>query len=1034
MFRPITLLTLSACILFTSLLCTSHVAAQAPPRIMVNPQGHTARIHNLLFTQDGARIISISEDKTIRVWNAATTEMMAQYETEIGDGWEGMLYASALSPNGKLLAVAGYPVHTATENYIILIDLEKGEQIATAIGHTNVINALTFNAQGTRLVSGSDDGTLIIWRVGEGPDLPQVTTMHIGVPVTTFAYNTHTDHLAVAASERNIQLYKLADVEEGARQSPIRTYTRHKGIVNKLTYAPNGAYLVSSSLENELIVWQPDGKILKEFKLDKDDHPVNALAFSYDAKILVALDVTGRAISWTMPAGSKLADFKAHDNTVFSAAFSPSLSGNYLVASAGGVHNEILLWNPINGLPVKNIKGKGRAIQDLAFTNNMELLISRDFEKPEFKMGFNFEAMMVNRHPATFMPSSAGQKGVTQTGANSLQLPKNKSVRTNEAEDGRILDYQMLPDGSVVVASDFSLKQYDANGYLSKEFVGHTGAVRALAVSRDGRYLASGGEDQAIILWKLDETGFAPTIRQVFEGEDWGAYFAALPVDSLTREPTRQAWMNVIQFLKGHGDKIYKDLEAAYKQLGETMIPFATLFLTDDLEWVCWTPKGYFTCSSDGSGYFGWHINQGIQHLARFYAAEQFFEILYRPQEMSKSIAEGKRVEDLLRQAGERIFDLGRLHKPSVGFFDVANATRNNLLRYEGGKLYTEAHTVPLTVEIFDGGGGVKEVNIYQNDKLIITDREVKTSGKGEKMVKTYAVEMANEVNEFKVKVINYQKIESRADVLHIAYTGDAIATASLHILSVGINTYKNPAYNLNYARPDATAFTQKLKEKGQRIFKEVTHVAVYDEDATKPNILKAFQTVIARAKPEDVFLFYYAGHGTLDEEHQNQYYLVPTDITKLYGDPAQLKSRGISAEELRDLLMEVKSQKQIILMDACHSGGALKTMTVRAAAADEKAIVQLARSSGVVMIASSGSKQFATEFAQLQHGVFTYALLEALDGKADHGDDKLTVNELKIYMEERVPELTQQFGGQAQYPTGYITGNDFPMAVQPKK
>ena len=84
-------------------------------------------------------------------------------------------------------------------------------------------------------------------------------------------------------------------------------------------------------------------------------------------------------------------------------------------------------------------------------------------------------------------------------------------------------------------------------------------------------------------------------------------------------------------------------------------------------------------------------------------------------------------------------------------------------------------------------------------------------------------------------------------------------------------------------------------------------------------------------------------------------------------------------------------------------------------------------------MIASSGTKQLATEFEALKHGVFTYALLEALDGKADNGDRKITVNELKLYMEERVPELTKQYGGQAQYPTGYITGNDFPISILEK-
>ena len=42
----------------------------------------------------------------------------------------------------------------------------------------------------------------------------------------------------------------------------------------------------------------------------------------------------------------------------------------------------------------------------------------------------------------------------------------------------------------------------------------------------------------------------------------------------------------------------------------------------------------------------------------------------------------------------------------------------------------------------------------------------------------------------------------------------------------------------------------------------------------------------------------------------------------------------------------------------------------------------------------------------------------------------KITVNELKFYMEDRVPDLTKQYGGKTQYPTGYITGNDFPLVV----
>lgn len=1009
------------------------VGAQAP-RIVVNPLGHSAKIHKVLFTPNGQQIISVSEDKTIRIWNAETGAMVRKFESQIGDGPEGMFYAAALSPDGNLLAVAGYQATVESENYIIIIDLEKGSQISTAIGHNDVINSLSFSGSGKYLASGGADKVVKIWKVEPAPKLSVVVSLPIPTPVSCVAFNKLTQDLAVAHESNDILIFGLASLDKGAKITP-RTFKKHKGAVDKIVYSPDGSYLASSSYENELIVWKPDGTVVKEF--ENLVNPINAIAFSADSKIMAGLDVLGKGTSWGIPTGNKFADFKGHDNTVFSAAFAPSLHGNYVVASAGGINNEIILWNPINGLTVRKIKGKGNAITDLAFGPGMELYIAHERskdKKPLYKTTFNFESLAIGRSAGVVTPGKEAMKGISQTGPNTLDLPKGKKIQTAENEDGRILDYRALADGSVIVASDFSLKMFDRNGFLSKEFVGHYGAVRSIAVTPDGKYIASGGEDQSIILWKLSDTGFAPSLRQAFEGEEWASYFSSLPVDSLTKEPTKKAWLDVIAYLKSSGDKTYKGIDEVYKTLGEQVIPFATLFVTDDNEWICWTPKGYFSCSSAGGQYFGWHVNKGINQLADYYAAEQYFEILYRPSNLANSFKQGKRVEDLLRDAGERIFDLSKLHRPSVGFFDVTVTTRaTDLLRYDKGKFFTQARTVPLTVDVYDGGGGVKEVNIYQNDKLIINDKDVKTTGEGQKRSKTYAVEMVNETNVFRVKVVNFQKIESKSDELVIEYTGEAIATSTLHILAIGINKYKNESYNLNYAQPDAFSFVEKINERSRGIFKGVNRVEIYDEEATKENITTGFKAMIARAKPEDVFMFYYAGHGTLDEDNNEEYYLVPTDITKLYGDPAQLHARGISATDIKNFLTQIKSQKQIILMDACHSGGAVKSFSTRGVATDEKAMVQLARSSGVVMIASSGTKQLATEFEALKHGVFTYALLEALDGKADNGDRKITVNELKFYMEERVPELTKQYGGKAQYPTGYITGNDFPISILEK-
>ncbi|MCU0368834.1 MAG: caspase family protein [Cyclobacteriaceae bacterium] len=1024
-------------LLITLSFCTLAIAlfAQAP-RIMINPMGHSGKVRNLIFTPDGLRLISISEDKTIRIWNVQTGELVKKFESQVGDGYEGMFYSSALSPDGKLLAVAGYQVSTEKENYIIVIDLEQGTQVATAVGHTEVINSLSFSGSGQYLASGSADGTVRVWKMEGFPTLITTVALEIGLPVFSLSFNRTNQDLAVACDSKDILVFPLAGLQRGERKFTAKPWRKHKGTLNKLAYSPDGAYLISSSFENELILWNSEGMAIRD--IDKIKNVVTAVAFSSDGKILAALDETGRGVTYTIPATTRLTEFTGHDNTVFSAAFSSSTTGNYMVASAGGNNNEIILWNPINGLTSKKIKGKGGSIYQVAFGEGYELFVSKEVpsaNKTKYSQSFDFATFVLNRNPARTPSQPALPKDVFQTGINSIGLPKGKTLQTDPNIDGRILDFKYLADGNMVVASDFTLKLFDKNGFLSKEFLGHTGSIRTISVSADGKYLASGGEDQSVILWKLSETGLAPSIRSIFDTPEWAEYFSSLPVDSLTSENSKKAWQDVMAFLKSKGQKAYKEIEAKYKTLGELVIPYTTLFLADDNEWVCWTPRGYFSCSSAGPQYFGWHINRGIDKLADFYEADQYFEILYRPREMNRSVIEGKRVEDVLRESGERIFDLGRLHRPSAGFFEsYASQDLKEQVHYIKGELVTEAQTLPVKVEIFDGGGGIKEVNIFHNDKLIIHDTTVVSKGEGDKITRDYTLEMTNGTNEFKVKVINYYKVESRPDVFKVQYTGEVIATSTLYVFSVGINKYQNSAYDLNYAQADAKGLTEKLVEQNKGIFKAINRTELYDTEATRSNIMKGFKNIIAKAKPDDVFIFYYAGHGTIDEDDNETFYLVPTDVTKIYGDAQQLKAKAISDEELKRNLMLIKAQKQVVLMDACHSGAAVANMKVRAAASEEKAIVTLARSSGVVMLASSGTKQYAAEFEELKHGTFTYAMLEGLEGKADlGGDGQVTVNELKLYMDSRVPELTEKFGGKAQYPNSFISGNDFPIAIPQK-
>ena len=87
----------------------------------------------------------------------------------------------------------------------------------------------------------------------------------------------------------------------------------------------------------------------------------------------------------------------------------------------------------------------------------------------------------------------------------------------------------------------------------------------------------------------------------------------------------------------------------------------------------------------------------------------------------------------------------------------------------------------------------------------------------------------------------------------------------------------------------------------------------------------------------------------------------------------------------------------------------------------------------GIHVLASAGSEQFATEFASLGHGLFTYALLKGLQGEADGApkDGKVTIYELKSYIDDQVPEITRKLKGNPQYPYTFSKGHDFPVVIE---
>ena len=334
----------------------------------------------------------------------------------------------------------------------------------------------------------------------------------------------------------------------------------------------------------------------------------------------------------------------------------------------------------------------------------------------------------------------------------------------------------------------------------------------------------------------------------------------------------------------------------------------------------------------------------------------------------------------------------------------------------------------------------VTEIRLYQNGKLVGTTRNlmVEDENKGDRtMTKTFSVTLNAGANNFKAIALNSQRTESLPAEIIADYKPLVIPVKSpendiqLYLLVVGVNTYKNPKYTLNYALADAVAFTEAITTGSQGLVGKTNTIILKDAEATRETITAAFEKIKATARPQDLLIFYYAGHGVVNDK--SEFFLVPYDVTQLYGNDGALAQKGFSASTLLQMSKDIKAQKQLFILDACQSASALDVVagiSKTRGDAEGKAISQLARSTGTQWLTASGSDQYASEFSQLGHGSFTYCLLEAFKGDGHGVDKKLTVKQLDAYLQTKVPEITQKYKGTSQYPASYGYGNDFPIII----
>jgi len=972
--------------------------AQEKPEIFVQ-LGHSEYVNSVAFSPDGRYALSGSSDDTLKLWEVATGREIRTFE-----GHSDSVRSVAFSPDGryalsgssdytlKLWEVATgneirtfeghsnsvesvafspdgrYALSGSYDKTLKLWEVATGNEIRTFEGHSDKVNSVAFSPDGKYALSGSDDKTLKLWGVATGREIRTFEGHSWGVNPVAFSRD---GRYALSGSIRTLRLWEVATGNE------IRTFGGRSWGVQSVAFSPDSRYALSGSDDKTLRLWEvATGNEIRTF--GGHSWGVNSVAFSRDGRY--ALSGGFNIMLWEVATGREIRTFEGHPFEVESVAF--SRDGRY--ALSGSSDFTLKLWEVATGNEIRTFEGHSGSVRSVAFSPDGRYALSGSWDKTlklwEVATGREIRTFKGHPNEVDSVAFSPDGRYALSGGRHTLKLwevATGREIRTFKGHPNEVNSVAFSPDGRYALSGGFNtLRLWDvATGGRIRTFEGHSGRVNSVAFSPDSRYVLSGGGDKTLKLWEV------ATGREIRTFEGHSFY-----VRSVTFSPDGR------YALSGSADSTMRLWDI---NTGKEIVQMVTF---RDGNWICITPEGYFNASPEGAKYLNVRIGNKV------YAIDQFFEKFYNPAVVAQVLS-GQKItlaDDIKK---------GFKTPPEVA---ITSPRPNEVFDKE---------EIEIVVQAKDTGGGIDEIRLYHNGSVVGEAR------RGIKIVKAtpslikkaYRVILVDGENIFRAVGFSEDRTQSNPYELIVKLTAPK-KSVSLHLFVVGINRYKNSDLNLNFAEPDARAIEEFFARKGKTLFKDVKTTEFYNEDATKENILSKLDAL--QTDPQDVVIIYLAGHGISIKDN---WYFIPHDVIHPEEDP-EVMEKGISSLELADKIRNIQALKKLVLIDACKSGTIL--LAFARGLEERRALAQLARATGIHVMAASTKDQYASEVKDLGHGVFTYTLLEGLDGKARLVGNKVTVCGLLTYVDNRLPEVSKKYRREAQFPVRDSRGMDFPLVL----
>jgi WD40 repeat protein len=508
-------------------------------------------------TQDKPMVLSQPASAAVYPGGSAVFTVSALDPNTMYYQWEAGAVGSGVYTNisnGGVFSGANGPTLTITDpsqcniaDYVVVITDSAGQTVASypatmsllnweQPGQGGIVTAVATSPDGDWIASGSDDGTVKLWRTSDYGF--ECTLGASGLfPVSALAFGpVGSNTVAVGYYDGSMRLWNTAN---GALIRTFNlswaTHTNYLAKVSSLAYSPNGQQLATGNGDMFTRIWSAStGALLNSWS--KINGEVRGTAYSPDGTLLaiggeatnliksiVVLHTADWSTATNLYVGSN--SVAQGSNNVTSLTFSPD--GTML--ASGCLDQTICVWNTSSWALQSAMTNNGLGITALAFTPNSQTLFAGD-------LGGNITPWSPSLGKSNAgWPAHTGQVwslACTVDGTKLVSGGDDHLARVWQTANGAwvtnlnshttdISRTCFAPDGSLIatVGNDASLRLWKAStGAPAYALAPHTNQISALAFSPDATFLVSGGGcmDNQICLWNPTNGAWLQTIPSLF--------------------------------------------------------------------------------------------------------------------------------------------------------------------------------------------------------------------------------------------------------------------------------------------------------------------------------------------------------------------------------------------------------------------------------------------------------------------------------------------------------------------------------------